>query len=61
MQDRGCMPYTDAVIHEIQRYIDLIPNNLPHVVMKDIQFREYFIPKVSGFLSTLPLGILDCQ
>ncbi|XP_012509911.1 PREDICTED: cytochrome P450 2C21-like, partial [Propithecus coquereli] len=46
MQDRSRMPYTDAVVHEIQRYIDLVPTNLPHAVTEDIQFREYFIPKM---------------
>ncbi|XP_020007859.1 cytochrome P450 2C21-like isoform X1 [Castor canadensis] len=59
MQDRGCMPYTDAVIHEIQRYIDLIPNNLPHVVMKDIQFREYFIPKGTNIVTSLTSVLYD--
>ena len=46
MQDRSHMPYTDAVIHEIQRYIDLIPTSLPHAVTHDIKFRNYLIPKV---------------
>lgn len=45
MQDRSRMPYTDAVVHEIQRYIDLVPNSLPHAVTQDIKFREYLIPK----------------
>ncbi|OWK07924.1 CYP2C18, partial [Cervus elaphus hippelaphus] len=46
MQDRSHMPYMDAVVHEIQRYIDLVPTNLPHAVTRDIKFRNYLIPKV---------------
>lgn len=45
--DRIQMPYTDAVVYEIQRFISLLPVGLPHTVAKDTHFREYVIPKVS--------------
>ncbi|XP_072483333.1 cytochrome P450 2C44-like isoform X2 [Notamacropus eugenii] len=45
MQDRVKMPYVDAVVHEIQRYISLLPFSLPRLATKDIYFRNYVIPK----------------
>ncbi|PNJ89517.1 CYP2C18 isoform 1, partial [Pongo abelii] len=53
MQDRSHMPYTDAVVHEIQRYIDLIPTNLPHAVTCDVKFRNYLIPKGMTIITSL--------
>uniref|UniRef100_A0A671FUW4 unspecific monooxygenase n=1 Tax=Rhinolophus ferrumequinum TaxID=59479 RepID=A0A671FUW4_RHIFE len=53
MQDRSHMPYTDAVVHEAQRYIDLVPTNLPHLVTRDVKFRNYLIPKGTTVLALL--------
>ncbi|XP_012889792.1 PREDICTED: cytochrome P450 2C5-like isoform X1 [Dipodomys ordii] len=59
MQDRSQMPYTDAVLHEIQRYIDLVPMNLPHAVTRDIKFRDYIIPKGTSILTSLTSVLYD--
>ncbi|XP_041919049.1 cytochrome P450 2M1-like [Alosa sapidissima] len=51
MDDRSKMPYTDAVIHEVQRYMDLTPTSVPHKVTVDTEFKNYHIPKVREFLN----------
>ncbi|CAI5692798.1 cytochrome P450 2F3 [Oreochromis niloticus] len=45
MEDKKSLPYTDAVLHEIQRFLDIIPLSIPHYALHDISFRGYTIPK----------------
>ncbi|XP_075830112.1 cytochrome P450 2C6-like isoform X3 [Microtus pennsylvanicus] len=59
LQDRKQMPYTDAVIHEVQRFIDIAPNSLPHEVTCDVKFRNYLIPKGTAIVTSLSSVLYD--
>ncbi|XP_036393035.1 cytochrome P450 2F2-like [Megalops cyprinoides] len=59
MEDRKSLPFTDAVIHEVQRFLDIAPLNIPHYAIRDIVFRGYSIPKGTVILPMLHSVLRD--
>ncbi|XP_078496994.1 cytochrome P450 2D3-like isoform X2 [Lissotriton helveticus] len=45
MEDQINLPFTNAVIHEIQRCGDLVPLSLPHMTCRDTEIQGFLIPK----------------
>uniref|UniRef100_A0A3B3BUB6 Cytochrome P450 2K1-like n=1 Tax=Oryzias melastigma TaxID=30732 RepID=A0A3B3BUB6_ORYME len=50
VDDRKNLPYSDAVIHEVQRLASIVPMSIPHKTNRDVTFHGYFIKKVKSFL-----------
>nr|KAF6504545.1 cytochrome P450 family 2 subfamily J member 2 [Rousettus aegyptiacus] len=47
------MPYTNAVIHEVQRMADIVPLNVPREVTADTTLAGYHLPKGTTILTNL--------
>ncbi|XP_061095520.1 cytochrome P450 2J2-like [Conger conger] len=59
MADRANMPYTDAVIHEIQRMGNIVPLNAFRMASKDTTLGGYFLPKGTSVLTNLTSVMFD--
>ncbi|XP_029285177.1 cytochrome P450 2J2-like [Cottoperca gobio] len=59
MEDRANLPYTEAVIHEIQRMGNIAPLSLPHVTNKEVQLGGYTIPKGVIIIPNLTSVLFD--
>ncbi|KAI6060212.1 Cytochrome P450 2H2-like protein [Aix galericulata] len=59
LRDRAAMPYTDAVIHEVQRYLDLIPLGFIRTVARDTPLGGFTIPKGCTIYPVLSSALRD--
>ncbi|XP_042328404.1 cytochrome P450 2C19-like isoform X3 [Sceloporus undulatus] len=59
MKDRPGMPYTEAVIHEAQRYLDLLPFGILRMAKRDLELEGFTIPKGASIFPMLTSVLHD--
>ncbi|XP_028977275.2 cytochrome P450 2J6 [Esox lucius] len=59
MADRTSMPYTEAVIHEVQRMGNIVPLSVPRMTSKDVRLGGYVIPKGVTIITNLTSVMFD--
>ncbi|KAM7410065.1 hypothetical protein PAMA_001494 [Pampus argenteus] len=57
--DRADLPFTNAVIHEIQRMGNIVPLSLPHVVNRNVHLGGYTVPKGTTVIPNLTSVLFD--
>ncbi|XP_073530050.1 cytochrome P450 2C5-like [Phyllobates terribilis] len=59
MAHRKHMPYTDAIIHEVQRFANVVPTNLPRMTTHDITLKGFFLPKGTPIMPSITSVLRD--
>ncbi|KAM5301285.1 cytochrome P450 2W1 [Glossophaga mutica] len=57
-EDQRSLPYTNAVLHEVQRFITLLPH-VPRCTAADTRLRGYLLPKGTPVVPLLNSVLLD--
>ncbi|NXM09301.1 CP2J6 protein, partial [Tyrannus savana] len=58
-EDRKKLPYTNAVVHEIQRYSNIVLIALPRVSVKDTELLGYHVPKNTTIYANIDSVLSD--
>ncbi|XP_063793861.1 cytochrome P450 2G1-like [Pseudophryne corroboree] len=59
LQNRSNLPYTEAMIHEIQRFTNLIPLGLPRKTLREVKLKGYTLPKDIDVIPALTSVLQD--
>uniref|UniRef100_A0A8C3HKY0 Cytochrome P450 n=1 Tax=Chrysemys picta bellii TaxID=8478 RepID=A0A8C3HKY0_CHRPI len=59
MDDRDNMPYTNAVIHEVQRISNILPLSVPRMATSDTTLAGFYVPKGTVLIPNLTSVLFD--
>ncbi|XP_004438004.1 PREDICTED: cytochrome P450 2D14-like [Ceratotherium simum simum] len=59
MGDQAHMPFTMAVVHEVQRFGDIIPLGVSHLTSHDVEVQGFLIPKGTTLITNLSSVLKD--
>lgn len=59
MADKNRLPYINAVVNEVQRLANLLPMNLPHETLRDVQIGEWHLPAETGVIAQISTVMYD--
>uniref|UniRef100_A0A7N5KCS4 Cytochrome P450 n=1 Tax=Ailuropoda melanoleuca TaxID=9646 RepID=A0A7N5KCS4_AILME len=59
MGNQTRMPFTMAVVHEVQRFGDIVPLGLPHMTSRDTEVQGFLIPKGTRIIANLSSVLKD--
>ncbi|XP_023558420.1 cytochrome P450 2D17-like [Octodon degus] len=59
MADQARMPFTNAVVHEVQRFADIAPLGFPHMTSCDVEVQGFVIPKGTTLITNLSSVLKD--
>ncbi|XP_053119195.1 cytochrome P450 2C19-like isoform X1 [Hemicordylus capensis] len=59
MKDRPQMPYTEAVLHEAQRFLDLLPLGFIRMARRDVEIEGFTIPQGTTIFPMLTSALHD--
>ncbi|XP_025896494.1 cytochrome P450 2J2-like [Nothoprocta perdicaria] len=59
LDDRTSLPYTNAVVHELQRFSNVIPGSVPRLTTRDTLLRGFFVPKGTVLITNLTSVLRD--
>ncbi|KAM6162471.1 cytochrome P450 2D6-like isoform 1-T1 [Erethizon dorsatum] len=59
MGDQAHMPFTNAVIHEVQRFRHIGPLGTPHMTTRDTEVQGFLIPKGTTLITNLQSVLTD--